>query len=136
MIKTYTTKYPSISTVHKHNAMAEPAGERREVKARRMSNYGVKSYTPEQTKEQWRESMRVCNVSCILTTSRPFYPSFILFICIITAILFFPKNVMIHLQNTQNQFPKRKTLFTESRHGRILFLQQNLMSPALQVNRK
>jgi len=24
-----------------------------------MSNYGLKTYTPEQAKEQWRESMRV-----------------------------------------------------------------------------
>ena len=30
-----------------------------EVKGRRMANYGVKTYTPEQIKEQWRESMRV-----------------------------------------------------------------------------
>ncbi|XP_068714802.1 cilia- and flagella-associated protein 90-like [Montipora foliosa] len=28
------------------------------IKGRRMSNYGVKTYTPEQIKEQWRESMR------------------------------------------------------------------------------
>ena len=39
--------------------MAE-GGERREMAPHRMSNYGVKSYTPEQIKEQWRESMRVC----------------------------------------------------------------------------
>lgn len=83
--------------------MAEPARERREMKARRMSNYGVKSYTPEQTKEQWRESMRVCNVSCILINdfktglSVSFFFFFIglhnygnFIVC---------QNVMIHLQN-------------------------------------
>lgn len=146
MIKTWTTKYPSISRVHKHNAMAEPARERREMKARRMSNYGVKSYTPEQTKEQWRESMRVCNVSCILTTSRPVYQFlsffFFLLVCIITAILLFAK-MSWSIYKTCNiccksitSFRKRKTLSTESCYGCILFLQQNIMLPTLQVNRK
>ena len=29
------------------------------MRGRLMSNYGLKTYTPEQTKEQWRESTKV-----------------------------------------------------------------------------
>lgn len=46
--------------------MGEP-GEPREMRGRRMSNYGVKTYTPEQIKEQWRQSMRV---HAYVTTSK------------------------------------------------------------------
>lgn len=38
--------------------MEESEPERRKGKTI-MSNYGLKTYTPEQAKEQWRESMRV-----------------------------------------------------------------------------
>jgi len=39
-----------------------------------MSNYGVKTYTPEQTKEQWRESMRV-QLGSYLVIPKSFLPS-------------------------------------------------------------
>ena len=39
--------------------MAEEAAEERRTGGRLMSNYGLKTYTPEQAKEQWRESIRV-----------------------------------------------------------------------------
>ena len=38
--------------------MKEPA-EGRQMRGRLMSNYGPKTYTPDQIKEQWRESMKV-----------------------------------------------------------------------------
>ena len=38
--------------------MEEPA-QGRQMRGRFMSNYGLKTYTPEQIKEQWRESMKV-----------------------------------------------------------------------------
>ena len=38
--------------------MKEPA-EGRQMRRGFMSNYGLKTYTPEQIKEQWRESMKV-----------------------------------------------------------------------------
>ena len=49
-----------IFTLSVFNAMEETEElQLQGVKGRRMSNYGVKTYTPEQIKEQWRESMRV-----------------------------------------------------------------------------
>ena len=38
--------------------MEEPE-QGRQMRGRFMSNYGLKTYTPEQIKEQWRESMKV-----------------------------------------------------------------------------
>ena len=48
------------------------------VKGRRMSNYGVKTYTPEQIKEQWRESMRVMwnTNNSILIEAADFFSNF------------------------------------------------------------
>ena len=39
----------------------EQTGGLHAVKRRRMANYGLKTYTHEQIKEQWRESMKVDN---------------------------------------------------------------------------
>ena len=38
--------------------MEEPA-QGRQMRGRLMLNYGLETYTPEQIKEQWRESMKV-----------------------------------------------------------------------------
>ena len=37
----------------------EETAQGRQMTGRFMSNYGLKTYTPEQIKEQWRESMKV-----------------------------------------------------------------------------
>ena len=37
----------------------EETAQGRQMRGRYMSNYGLKTYTPEQIKEQWRESMKV-----------------------------------------------------------------------------
>ncbi|XP_073232585.1 cilia- and flagella-associated protein 90-like [Porites lutea] len=36
----------------------EETAQERQMRGRLMSNYGLKTYTPEQIKEQWRESMK------------------------------------------------------------------------------